>query len=149
MLLPMPFRQDGDVERQFADYLTRERFGCIIMQGRAQAVEEPRTLSHSEAAGVLERFAAADSAWISVRHRVPMVYHFACQLDQPAAGARLLEYLDIFAEERHQHFRHVLELLAMQGIASLEVPLQLDRRGYDGYLLEYPGPSRTILRKKD
>ncbi|GGF88265.1 hypothetical protein GCM10010912_36910 [Paenibacillus albidus] len=150
MLLPHRVREKGVLEQRFGDYLTRERFGYRIMEGKA-AAQNPQdvcTFSAAEALAVQKRFLAADLAFINARHQVPMLYHFACRVDKEKERAFLLEYLDIFAEEKDLHYIVMLEILGMEGIHTLVVPALLTRELYQGYTLEFTDTSHTILRKQ-
>ncbi|MBT2292289.1 hypothetical protein J7E73_24805 [Paenibacillus albidus] len=148
MLLPHRVREKGVLEQRFADYLTRERFGYRIMEGREalQNLQDACTFSAAEALAVQKRFLAADLAFINARHQVPMLYHFACRVDK--GRAFLLEYLDIFIEEKDLHYTVMLEILGMEGIHTLVVPALLTRELYQGYTLEFTDTSHTILRKQ-
>ncbi|KPV56321.1 hypothetical protein QJ48_28190 [Paenibacillus sp. A3] len=149
MLLPHRFKKDGEIEKKLITYLTDKESYELVSDGVARSADQPKRFTLDEAIEIYNRFVEADMAWMGVRHREPMMYHFAVRIDPRESKAYLMEYLDIFNEEKNFHLKHMLEILHWEeGIRSLQVPLRLTETGDDYFSVEYDRQGYTILAKK-
>lgn len=149
MLLPHRFKKDGEIEKKLIAYLTEKESYYLVSDGAARSAEQPKRFTPDEAMDIYNRFADADMAWMSVRHREPMMYHFAVRVDPEQSKGFLMEYLDIFNEEKNLHFMHMVEILHWEGIRTLQVPLRLTETEEDDYFsVEHNPQGHTLLAKK-
>lgn len=149
MLLPHRFKKDGEIEKKLITYLTEQESYYLVSDGVALSADQPRRFTHDESVEIYKRFAEADMAWMGVRHREPMMYHFAVRIDPRENKAYLMEYLDIFNEEKNLHLKHMVEILSWEeGIRSLHVPLRLTDTEDDYISVEHDRQDHTILAKK-
>ncbi|WP_010504031.1 hypothetical protein [Paenibacillus elgii] len=148
MLLPHRFKKDGEIEKKLIAYLTEQESYYFVSDGVARSTYQPRRFTHDEAVGIYNRFAEADIAWMGVRHREPMMYHFAVRIDPQESKAYLMEYLDIFNEEKNLHLKHMIEILSWEGIRSLHVPLRLTETEDNYCSVEHDRQGHAILTKK-
>lgn len=149
MLLPHRFKKDGEIEKKLITYLTEQESYCLVSNGVTRSADQPRRFTHDEAVEIYNRFAEADMAWMGVRHREPMMYHFAVRIDSRESKAYLMEYLDIFNEEKNLHLNHMVEILSWEeGIRSLHIPLRLTGTEDDCFSVEHDRQGHTILTKK-
>ncbi|WP_088834163.1 hypothetical protein [Paenibacillus tyrfis] len=148
MLLPHRFKKDGEIEKKFITYLTEQESYYLVSDGVARSADQPKRFTPDEAVEIYQRFADADMAWLGVRHREPMMYHFAVRVDPRESKAYLMQYLDIFNEEKNLHLKHMVEILSWEGIRSLHVPLRLTETEDDYCSVEHDRQGHTILVKK-
>lgn len=149
MLLPHRFKKDGEIEKKLITYLTEKESYYLVSNGEARSADRAKRFTPEEAMEIYNRFADADAAWMNVRHREPMMYHFAVRIDPRQSKAYLMEYLDIFNEEKSLHLKHMVEILHWEeGIRSLQVPLRLTGTEDDYISFERDRRGYTILAKK-
>ncbi|KEQ27870.1 hypothetical protein [Paenibacillus tyrfis] len=149
MLLPHRFKKDGEIEKKLIAYLTEQESYYLVSDGVALSADQPKRFTPDEAVEIYQRFADADMAWMGVRHREPMMYHFAVRIDSRENKAYLMEYLDIFNEEKNFHLKHMVEILSWEeGIRSLHVPLRLTETKDHYCSVEHDRQGHAILTKK-